>query len=108
MADLYPRTWPERLADIAPFFGLLAAINGYHWLPEHDSLWVLSIALLVSVVLTATGVERGARYQRQRDTYRRSLVALLAKVGEDQAPAYYADLVPADVLTEAFEEANRA
>ncbi|MFI6510055.1 hypothetical protein ACIBCT_20820 [Streptosporangium sp. NPDC050855] len=46
--------------------------------------------------------------QAERERLYASLVTLVRKVGEDQMPDYYEDLVPADVLAAAFpEEARR-
>ncbi|WP_433364255.1 hypothetical protein [Streptosporangium sp. CA-115845] len=39
----------------------------------------------------------------ERERHRAALVALVRKVNEDQAPAYYEHLVPADVIAEALD-----
>lgn len=96
----YRRTWPQRLADAAPYFGVLVlVVANEEWL---SSWWLIIPAGVVGIFLVALGVERSAHYRGQRDRYRRSLVALVTKVEIDQTRDYFAHLVPADVLAEAF------
>lgn len=100
----YRRTWPQRLADIAPYFGLIVIA-----LVDPTSSSPASVlAAIVAVTLIVIGVERASHYRGQRDRYRRSLVALVRKVEMDQVPAYFSHLVPADVLAEAFPKPTPA
>lgn len=97
-ADL--RTLPQRLADAAPYLGVFVAGQGIAWWGTEFGPTI--VVAVVAFGLATVGVERSAHYRGQRDRYRRSLVALVTKVEMDQVPAYFAHLVPADVLAEAF------
>ncbi|GAA3417686.1 hypothetical protein [Streptosporangium vulgare] len=105
MADLYPRTWPQRLADGAPFLG--GAVLAVGEASRTDTLWISLLITGVGFGLIGFGLERIARYRRQRDTYRRALVALTQRCGEDQTRPYFVPYVPADVLAEVFPEEER-
>lgn len=96
------RTWSQKLADGAPYVGLLIAVSGPAWIYGITPTPPWMVMFAVSATLTAIGVERTAHYRGQRDRHRRALVALVRRCDMDQQRSYFEDLVPADVLDEAL------
>ncbi len=96
----------DQQRDTLPFNALGGIIGGsaYLWVPLPWT-FVYAAAAFAAIFWAQ---DRMRVRRNQRDTYRRSLVALTRRCEEDQTRAYFVDLVPADVLTEAIpEEAPR-
>ncbi len=105
MSTPYRRTRPQLLADLAPCVGMAALIAAQFLGVD---TWLQAFACLVGVFLVALGMERTTIYRHQRDAMRRCLVGVLRWCDKDHAARAdaFEDLVPDDVLAEAFPQAG--
>lgn len=105
MKTAYSRTWPQRLADAAPYFGVLL-VTGAAAMDSNRSGWGWAVIAVAAVILAALGVERTAHYRGQRDKNRRLLVKVIRQCGvrhcSQERADYWEGLVPPDVLAEAL------
>ncbi|WP_433364261.1 hypothetical protein [Streptosporangium sp. CA-115845] len=96
----YARTWPQRLADGAPFLGgAVLAVGEASWA---DPLWISLLITGVGFGLIGFGLEHCARYRRQRNTYRRLLVGAIRDCAQHEGRDDRFEHLPGDVVAEAF------
>ncbi|MEV8639331.1 hypothetical protein AB0395_47530 [Streptosporangium sp. NPDC051023] len=111
MADRspYTRTWPQRLADAAPYFGALL-VTGAAAADSDRSEWLWAVIAVVALFLAALGVERTAHYRGQRDKMRCTLVQVVQECsdrhGAGERADYWEGRIPDGVLAEAFPLAS--